>query len=991
MYHPNDQIGPYRLERSLGRGGFGEVWLAERRATLLTTHVALKLPLDTQTDLELIEAEAGVWLRASGHPNVVPVLEAEVYDGQVVIASEYVAGGSLADWLGQRGGHIPSPETAVSMLRGILTGLDYLHRNGLIHRDLKPANILLQDGIPRLTDFGLTRVLKPTREATEVAGSPAYMAPESFQGQYSPASDLWAVGVILYRMLAGALPFHQSDFHALILAVLHSDPAPLPAVVPEWLHPIVARALCKSPSERYDSATAMRDAMETPQAPRTGPMASVSAQADFVPATHNNLPLQLTSFIGRVKERADIDGLLRTTRLLTLTGSGGCGKTRLVLQVAADLLTGFSEGVWLVELAALTDPALVPQSVAETLAVREVQGEPITTTLVDSLKDRSLLLLLDNCEHLLEAVARLADTLLRSCERMQILVSSREALCTGGERVYRVPSLSVPELKQSQTLDSVTQYESVQLFVDRASAMNPSFHVTDRNASALALLCHRLDGIPLAIELAAARIRSLTIEQVALRLDDRFRILTGGSRSALPRQQTLRAAIDWSYNLLSDAEKAIFQRLGVFQGGWTLEAAEAIAGDAEPISQGDPHAHIDSLDVLDPLTSLIDKSLALTEARGAATRYRFHESVRHYAILKLRESGEEAVRRERHCEWFAGWAAQTETDYIDPEQENLQAAFQWAQDAGGSKGVPELSLALGRWKLWRGYIREAVEYVQAGLDAASRPPAESSLRSGASSRLTCDLLLERAGLYLDLSEWTQARATAEQALDQCGQRRDVAGQGRSENLLGQAAMQLNETERARRHYRTALALFEQAGDETLCGKVLNNMGILERRDGTGTREERNQRLGVAEALLLQALATRRRSQDPRALSETLTNLGVLAAERADLNAADRYYREAIELSMHARHIHGIAINLANLGEVAQSRGDVMHSLILFTAAEQFMEETQSPLQEQVARMALNLLQESGITAETCASTRAIVRELPRDERVAFALLPADRN
>jgi class 3 adenylate cyclase len=309
--------------------------------------------------------------------------------------------------------------------------------------------------------------------------------------------------------------------------------------------------------------------------------------SDFPPLTSlnslpHNLPQQVTSFIGREKEMAEVRRLLATTRLLTLTGSGGTGKTRVSLQVAADLLEGGGDGVWLVELAPLADPGLVPQAVATALGIREEPGKPLSQSLVDFLKPKRLLLLLDNCEHLLSACAELAELILRSCPGVQILATSREGLNIPGETTYRLPSLTLPDPRQpTPTAESLSQYEAVRLFIDRATAAVPSFAVTNQNAPAVAQLCVRLDGIPLAIELAAARVKAMSVEQINGRIADMFRLLTGGSRTALPRQQTLRAAIDWSYDLLSEKEKILLRRLSVFAGGWTLEAAEQVCADPE--------------------------------------------------------------------------------------------------------------------------------------------------------------------------------------------------------------------------------------------------------------------------------------------------------------------------------------------------------------------------------------------------------------------------
>jgi non-specific serine/threonine protein kinase len=314
----------------------------------------------------------------------------------------------------------------------------------------------------------------------------------------------------------------------------------------------------------------------------------------------------LTRFIGREEAIAAVQRLLPTTHLLTLTGAGGCGKTRLALQVAAEEMEGYADGVWLVELAPLSDPALVTQSVAAALGVREEPGRPLGEALTGYLRSRTLLLVLDNCEHLLSACAQLAESLLSACPNLRILATSRESLGVRGEQSYRVPSLAVPEPGLS-SLERLREFEAVQLFSDRALLCQPSFTVTGANAASVVEVCRRLGGLPLAIELAAARVKLLPVEQLAARLDDRFRLLTGGSRTALPRQQTLRAAIDWSYDLLDRQEKRLLQRLSIFAGSWTLEAAEAVCSDEEIAREA----------VLYLLSQLVDKSLVQVEVAGS--------------------------------------------------------------------------------------------------------------------------------------------------------------------------------------------------------------------------------------------------------------------------------------------------------------------------------------------------------------------------------------
>jgi predicted ATPase/class 3 adenylate cyclase len=421
----------------------------------------------------------------------------------------------------------------------------------------------------------------------------------------------------------------------------------------------------------------------------------------------HNLPRQLTRFIGREREMEEVRRLLATTALLTLTGAGGCGKTRLALQVAADQVDQFANGVWLVELAALADPELVPQTVALALGVREEPGRSLTETLTDYLRSRALLLLLDNCEHLLAACAQLADALLRGCPHLRILATSREALGIGGEQTFRVPSLSAPDPRQLPSLERLHEYEAVRLFTDRAILGQPTFAVTTANAAAVAQVCQRLEGIPLALELAAARVRALSVEQIAARLDDRVRLLTGGIRTALPRQQTLRALIDWSYDLLSEPERALLRRLSVFAGSWTLEAAEEICSGAE----------VESWEMIDLLTRLVEKSLVVYEEWNGRARYRLLETVREYARERLLEIDDGEALQKRHRDSFLSLAEAARQRLTGPEQgewlerlemehDNLRAALEWSVEQGESTIALRFGNALGLFWYYRGHLVE---------------------------------------------------------------------------------------------------------------------------------------------------------------------------------------------------------------------------------------------------------------------------------------------
>src|SRR5208282_6012716 len=442
-------------------------------------------------------------------------------------------------------------------------------------------------------------------------------------------------------------------------------------------------------------------------------------QANAEPvAPKHNLPQQLTSFIGREKEITQIKELLGTTRLLTLIGAGGCGKTRLAMRVAGDLLESYPDGIWLVEFAALREPGLAPQTVASVLGLKEQPGESLTQTLTKHLASRLLLLVLDNAEHLLAACAQLADVVLRQCAQVVILATSREQLGIAGELTYRVPSLSVPDPEQHATPEELSTYESTRLFVERARLQRPHFAVTAKNAPALASVCHRLDGIPLAIELAAPRVRSMSVEEVNRRLDQRFSLLTGGSRTALPRHRTLRSAIDWSYDLLNEAEQALLCRLSVFSGGWTLEAAEKVCS-----GEG-----VEDVEALDLLTSLADKNLVVADEQDGATRYRLLESVRQYARDRLRE-GDEARWQSQHLAYFLTLAEEAEPqltgsdqqawlDRLEAEHENLRSALLFRHDRGCFARTLRLAAAL--WRFWwlRGYLSEGRTWLAGRLASA---------------------------------------------------------------------------------------------------------------------------------------------------------------------------------------------------------------------------------------------------------------------------------
>jgi len=461
--------------------------------------------------------------------------------------------------------------------------------------------------------------------------------------------------------------------------------------------------------------------------PAASPPQATAAQPEIptplLQKPHYNLPYQMTSFIGREKETRLICELLQHHRLVTLTGAGGTGKTRLALRAAENLLDYFEDGVFLVELAPLSDPELVVQTCAHTLELIKQPDTPYLIALIQYLQTKHLLLILDNCEHILAACSSLVDGLLKNCPKLTILATSREILNLAGESAFRVPSLTMPDPQLVHSLDQLAHYESVRLFVERAAQVSPDFSLTEENAPAIALICQRLDGIPLAIELAAGRARVLSAQQTAARLDHTFRLLTGGSRAVLPRQQTLKATIDWSYELLFPKERLLLQRLSVFASGWTLEAAEAVGSEGasfdstnpkEIYTAGDLVVRFDRLEaeeVLDLLTSLVDKSLVMAAVMESGTRYRMLETIRQYGRDRLLEAGGSEKARDRHLAYFAGLTGQAEPhlrgkgqiewlDRLEVELDNLRVAMEWSQGR-----QIDLGLQIAADLMWFWWIR----------------------------------------------------------------------------------------------------------------------------------------------------------------------------------------------------------------------------------------------------------------------------------------------
>lgn len=678
----------------------------------------------------------------------------------------------------------------------------------------------------------------------------------------------------------------------------------------------------------------------------TGPVAPVDGAPIAIGAgpAPTNLPEPLTSFVGREREQAEVAALLALHRLVTLIGAGGVGKTRLALRAAASAIADYADGVWLVELSSLTDPGLVPHAVGAVLGLKEEPHRRPLDTLVESLRAKRLLIVLDNAEHLIAACTALVETVLRQCPQVAWLVTSRERLAVPGEQCYLVPSLSLPDASAAATPESLAHADSVRLLCERARLHLPRFEITAANAASLAAICRRLDGLPLAIELAAARLRTIAANELDRRLDHRFSLLVGGGPTLPPRQQTLRTAIDWSHDLLDDAPRTLLARLSVFAGGFPLDAAERVcAGDG-----------IEAGAVLDLIASLADKSLVVVEERAGAARYRLLESIRDYAAEKLEARGETARCRARHFDHFLALAREAEPQLIgkdqlawlerlDAEHDNLRAAL--AHAAAASDDVPAalgLVTAISRFWYVRGHVAEGRAWLArilalpggegttirgkalnwAGVFAwkqrdyaASRERYEEALaiRRALGDRGGVGAVLSNLGLLaFEQGDYAAALDLHEQSLAIDRELGDRWGVAVSLMHLGEIAATHGDAAKARAYDEESLAIFRELGDRAHVANALRHLGTMSMRQGDAA---------TASTLCEESLAICRELGDRSGIAWALDGLGVAARHRRDLAAAGHLHEEALTLFRELGDRKGIAESLRSLGRVAADGGD----------------------------------------------------------------------
>ena len=627
----------------------------------------------------------------------------------------------------------------------------------------------------------------------------------------------------------------------------------------------------------------------------------------------HNVPADVTSFVGRRRELAEIKRLLATTRLLTLTGPGGVGKTRLALRTAVDLQRAFPDGVWLVELAPLQDPALVAQAVFGALQLRDQSARWSMAAVADYLADKNLLLLLDNCEHLLSACAVLADNLLRACPTVRILATSRQPLGMSGEVTLTVPSLSVPAAEEVSAIPRLIGYEAIALFAERAVAALPGFQVVTANHDAVIQLCRRLDGIPLAIELAAVRLKALSVEQIVERLDDRFRLLTAGNRTAMPRHQTLEATIEWSYDLLSEPERNLWLRLSVFAGGFDLDAVENVC-TGEGISV---------VDIFDLVASLVDKSILARDEIAGKARYRMLETLREFGRTRLQESSQGERWRRRHRNWVhqlvgsgGMWLAVNQStlfDRLQLEHDNLRAALDFCL-TDSREAEDGLAIAAFLWPYWqgRGYLNEGRRWIDTLLNLVP---------DGA--RVRANGLAAAGNLALMQGDLQAATEFLERSRDQAAQDDNAAVLAFSLQYLGLGSMFAGQRARALSLLTEALAIQREMGDQAAASATLAMLAMTTLLEGDAPRA-----IGQWQESHDISLAL----GDQWVLSYTLWGLGIALWLEGDSARAASVEQEGLRLKRGLDERLGIALCLETLAWIAMSRGDVQRAARLLGAA-----------------------------------------------------------
>jgi predicted ATPase/serine/threonine protein kinase len=912
-------IGHYRILGKIGCGGMGVVYEAEDLK--LGRHVALKfLPEELAEDPESLQRFRREARSASAlnHPNICTVYEVDEANGRAFIAMELVEGKTLRELLVS--GSLPMRK-AIEIAAQVAEGLTKAHEAGIAHRDLKPENLMVSDdGFVKILDFGLAKLAPISGEQPDmcitsasqtqvglVLGTVGYMSPEQASGdRLDFRSDQFSFGLVLYEMVTGKRAFQRSTAAETLVAILREPPEPITRQNRDAPAPLcwaIERCLAKEPDKRYVSTrdlarelTTIRDRFSEK------PLQQVEAR----PA---NLPVQRTGFVGREKEVAAVKELLlrQDVRLLTVTGPGGIGKTRLAVEVANGLVESFPGGTHFVPLSSLSDPGLIASVIVQALGIREVGGQSPLEILKKNLQESSrapMLLLMDNFEHLVQAAPTVAE-LLATGPNLKIMVTSRAALHVYGEHEFPVPPLALPDPRSVPSVQVLLRCPAIALFVQRAAAAKPDFELNRENASAVAEICARLDGLPLAIELAAARVKVLSPSSMLTRLASRLQLLTGGSRDLPQRQQTLRAAMDWSYDLLDAAEQKLFRRLSVFVGGCTLEGAEAVC---------DPKGDLD-LDLLDAVASLVDKSLAqqVERAKGES-RFVMLETIREYALEKLKASGEGASTKRAHAAYCLVLAEEEATeqsgadgsewlDRFASEHDNFRAALEWLTETGDAEWGLRLGTALFRY--W-----EIREYLAEGRDRLGRLLKLAG--AAAPTKLRMRALFAAGVLAGEQGDYASAEALINESQDIAHQLGDKTGIAVSLNALAVFARDRGDVATAQMLFEASLGLWRELGDQKAVARALSNLANVLKMQGDYDR---------ARSLYAECLAIFRELEDRTGVAWSLNYQGDVARDQGDSAGAQALYEQGLVIFRELGDRWGLAGTLADLGSLAREQGN----------------------------------------------------------------------
>ncbi|MGW0174035.1 protein kinase domain-containing protein [Rhodococcus sp. NPDC003322] len=926
----------------IGRGGFGAVYRCIQ--TVLERMVAVKV-LTAELDDENRERffrEQKAMGRLTGHPNIARALQVGITDsGRPYLVMPYYPQGSLDDRIRLHG-----PLSAAEVLRvgvKMAGALETAHRAGVVHRDVKPANILLTDyGEPLLADFGIAHITGGFETATgTVSGSPAFTAPEVLGGDPpTPAADVYGLGATLFAALTGHAAFERRSGEQVVAQFLRITTEPVPDLrvsgVDNGVAAVIEHAMARTPDER-PTAGALGEQLQRLQANSGFPVDQMALRAEpeardhvggpAVPLTtgrspagpstgvKGNLPAELSTFVGRRAELAETKRLLSVSRLVTLTGIGGVGKTRLALQVASNRRRAFANGVWLVTLGDLRDGALLEGVVADVLGLRSRSTRPLREVLVDFLATGKLLLVLDNCEQVVDAAALLAATLLSACPGLRILATSREALNIEGEAVLRVPPLTLPDPDREPQLQGMLRYDAVSLFVERAAAALPGFELNSGNAATVAGICARVDGLPLAVELAAARLRALSPDQILQRLTDRFTLLARGSRHAPTRQQALRLCVDWSYELCTPTEQQLWVQLSVFAGGCELDAVEQVC-----------RSDLESDDLIDVLAALVDKSILIREESGTAVRFRMLETLRDYGREKARESGELSNLTNRHLHWYrqlaldaeAGWISARQLDWIDRldrEQPNLREALDFAlTDSAGSDDALTFATALQPFWLALGRLGEGRHWT---ARARTLRPAPAPLVRARAMYRDCVMAMVQGDLAAAAALVTEAKALIEQSTD-------PLTRAFAEFTWGHQELFSGEVGRASEHLKGIHDIFAAHGDLIAQVWALIALGWA-----YGLNEDTTGALKCHEKVL--ALTESHGESVFR--SHALWAAGVDLWRQGDRDRALRLLQEALALVRPRKDAFLAAQCIEAMAWIASAEDDALRAAVLLSAAQ----------------------------------------------------------